>query len=186
MGNRLVGVTVLYLSRVLCAFLCSGEMMASRREKKEEYLAAPAIVGETSVLADCISELATRHAVTLYSITSLLQTVSPTNSKLKRIVAAVLLLPRRCLACLQHIQHARHMQTKGLSSQEKRSGHKYHCTRVCLSIMHSLSRGMLVTTSPLLSALVTPVCWSNCTVRQLMLQAACACHVPSQGLESMV
>ena len=38
--------------------------MASRREKKEEYLAAPAIVGETSLLAAYLEELETRHAVT--------------------------------------------------------------------------------------------------------------------------
>ena len=38
-------------------------MLASRREKKEEYLAAPAILGETSILAGCLQELATRHAV---------------------------------------------------------------------------------------------------------------------------
>lgn len=39
--------------------------MASRREKKEEYIAAPAMLGETSILADYIEELATRHELKL-------------------------------------------------------------------------------------------------------------------------
>lgn len=52
--------------------LCIGEMLASRREKKEEYIAAPAILGETSILAGCLQELATRHAVTVPSMLRLL------------------------------------------------------------------------------------------------------------------
>lgn len=41
--------------------------MSSVREKKEEYVAAPAVVGETAILASCLPEHATRYSVTLYS-----------------------------------------------------------------------------------------------------------------------
>lgn len=39
---------------------CVGEMVAIRREKKEEYLVAPDLVGEIAVLTDCLPELKTR------------------------------------------------------------------------------------------------------------------------------
>ncbi|KAL3135938.1 hypothetical protein ABBQ32_006983 [Trebouxia sp. C0010 RCD-2024] len=42
--------------------LTEGEMMSSVREKKEEYVAAPAVVGETAILASCLPEHATRHS----------------------------------------------------------------------------------------------------------------------------
>lgn len=35
-------------------------MVAIRREKKEEYLVAPDLVGEIAVLTDCLPELKTR------------------------------------------------------------------------------------------------------------------------------
>ena len=54
-----------FLSALYGMYLCIGEMLASRREKKEEYIAAPAILGETSILAAYVEELATRHALKL-------------------------------------------------------------------------------------------------------------------------
>lgn len=39
---------------------CAGEMVAIRREKKEEYLMAPDLVGEVAVLTGCLPELNTR------------------------------------------------------------------------------------------------------------------------------
>lgn len=42
--------------------LTEGEMVAIRREKKEEYLVAPDLVGEIAVLTDCLPELKTRPA----------------------------------------------------------------------------------------------------------------------------
>ena len=42
--------------------VCAGEMVAIRREDKEEYLTAPDLVGEVAVLTDCLPELKTRSA----------------------------------------------------------------------------------------------------------------------------
>lgn len=41
---------------------CAGEMVAVRREKQEEYLSAPDVVGEVAVLSSCLPELATRYS----------------------------------------------------------------------------------------------------------------------------
>ena len=37
-------------------------MVAVRREKQEEYLSAPDVVGEVAVLSSCLPELATRYS----------------------------------------------------------------------------------------------------------------------------
>lgn len=59
--SKPVVVKVIKPCRIVGACACVGEMTSSAREKKEEYVVAPAVVGETAILGSCLPELATRH-----------------------------------------------------------------------------------------------------------------------------
>ncbi len=52
--------SLFYIWRIEWQVSCVGEMVAIRREEKEEYLMAPDLVGEIAVLTGCLPELNTR------------------------------------------------------------------------------------------------------------------------------